>query len=294
MNMNQLTRICLTSMCGLLSSVAWAQTTPGTPPAQPAKPGITVQAPGVRVQTPGANAQVPAGGVQVQAPGVNLQVPGVRVQAGAQNGAQVGVYNNGYAQTPWFSNPAVRQQLQLNDQQYNQLNQSYGKAWTQYNKERNLIDNKLTPEQRQQREGELSSSFQRSFSPAVDSTFANPAARQRYNQLHWQYQGYDAFRDPAVRQQLNLSAEQQQKLNQYGSDWDKQYSTWQNQYPQNRDQVTQQFTNARRDMQQRINGVLTPEQQKQWNAMTGKHYNFPAEVYFPGTTTNTTLKPATE
>ncbi len=291
--MNLQAKICLTSMCGLLSSVAWAQTTPTTPPPQPAKPGITVQAPGVRVQTPGANPQAPAGGVQVQAPGVNLQVPGARVQAGAQNGAQVGVYN-GYPQTPWFSNPSVRQQLQLNEQQYNQLNQSYGKAWTQYNKERNLIDNKLTPEQRQQREGELSSSFQRSFSPAVDSTFSDPAARQRYNQLYWQYQGYDAFRDPTVQQQLNLTPEQQQKLNQYGTAWNQQYHTWQTQYPQNREQVRQQFRDARRASRQRIDSVLTPEQQQQWNKMVGKPYEFPEDVYFPQTTTNTTLKPATE
>jgi len=289
--MNLRANMGVTSLCGLLCTAAWAQTTPATPPPQPAKPGVVIQAPGVRVQTPGANPQAP--GVQVQAPGVNLQVPGVRVQAGAQPAAQVGIYN-GYSQTPWFSDPAVRQELQLNEQQYNQLNQSYGKSWTAYNKERNLIDTKLTPEQRQQREGELSASFHRSFAPAIDTTFTTPAARARYNQLHWQYQGYDAFRDPAVQQQLNLTAEQQRQLNQYGTAWNQQYNTWRTEYPQNRAQVRKEYQEARRDARQRINTVLTPQQQQQWNTMVGKTYDFPADVYFPQATTNTTLKPATE
>jgi hypothetical protein len=218
-------------------------------------------------------------------------VPGVNVQVGGRPVAAP-VYTGYYPQSPWYSDPSVRQELQLTDAQYNQLNQSYERAWTRYNQERNLIDNKLTPEQRQQREGELRAGFQKEYMPTVDSTFRDQTARQRYNQLYYQYQGYDAFQDPAVQKQLNLTAEQQQQLNQYGTAWNQKFNTWRSEYPNNREAVARQFREARRAENKRIHDTLTPAQRKQWNEMIGKPYEFQSDVYFAGpTTTTTTLKP---
>jgi len=280
--MKCITRIGRVALCGLvgpaLAGATWGQ-------AQPAPPAAPVKPPGIQVQVPGVNIQVPG---PRQGAGVNVQVPGVNIQAGTP-----AVTNNGYySQTPWFNDPTIRQELNLNEQQYNQLNQGYQQAWTNYNKERNLIDSKLTPEQRLRREGELRAEFQRGFAPTLDSTFADPAARQRYNQLYWQYQGYDAFQDPTVQQQLNLTAEQQQQLNEYGAAWNQQYSTWRTDYPNNQERIGKQFREARREARQRIHNILTPAQRTTWTRISGQPYEFPSQVYFPApVTTNTTLKP---
>ncbi len=235
-------------------------------------------------QTPPVPTTKPAPRVNVQAPGANVQVgvPGVNVQAGTY----------GYSQTPWFSNPTIREQLQLNDQQYNQLHQNYQKSWTRYNQERNLFNDKLTPEQRLRREGELSTAFHKDFSPAVNSVLADTAARQRYNQLSWQYQGYNAFRDPTVQQQLNLNAAQQQQLNKYGTAWDQQLNAWRTEYPNDQEQIGKQLAEGRREMNQRINSTLTPAQRNSWSSLSGQPYDFHPDVYFPPEPTpNTTLKP---
>ena len=300
-------RICVTGVYGMLSTFAvgsaGAQVNLEQPPPvkqvkpvapanpQVGTPGVKVHAPGVNVQTPGVNAQTP--GVQVQVPGVNVQVPGVNVQAGVPGAnVQVGTYNGYYSQTPWFSHPTVREQLQLNEQQYNQLNQDYRQAWNRYYQGWSKLDQNLTPAQRQQREAELRAGFQKNFSPTVTTVFADPASRQRYNQLYWQYQGYDAFQDPTLQQQLNLTAEQQQQLNQYGTAWNTQYNTWRNDYPNNRETIGQKFRESRREARQRINDTLTPAQRKTWNNLIGQPYEFDNDVYFtPAPTTNTTLKP---
>lgn len=299
-------KICITGLCGVLGTTAggnaWSQANPGqAPPAQGANPikppagnapGVRVQVPGVNVQTPGANPQRPP--VNVQAPGVNVQVPGPNGQVDNRNGNARLRNNNGYyTQTPWFSNPVVREQLQLNEQQLSRLNQGYQQSWTRYNRERNLLGDNLTPEQRLRREGELRSEFQRGFSPAVDASFTDTTARQRYNQMYWQYQGYDAFNDPTLQQQLELTPEQRQQLNEHGTAWNQQFDTWRSDYPRNRDRVGKELRDARREARQRINSTLTPEQRTKWNTVIGQPFEFEPDVYFhTEPTPNTTLKPA--
>lgn len=39
---------------------------------------------------------------------------------------------NGINESPWYSNSAIRDQLQLNDEQYRQLNDYYGQAYYGY------------------------------------------------------------------------------------------------------------------------------------------------------------------
>ena len=66
------------------------------------------------------------GAQQGQSPNAQTGNAGANAGVGANAGAnaQRG-FNNGMRQTPWFSNPNIRQQLQLNDDQFNQLNKGY-------------------------------------------------------------------------------------------------------------------------------------------------------------------------
>lgn len=269
-----------------------AQATPTNPPppVQPARPGIQIQAPGVNIQTPGAGVQTP--GVQVQAPGVNVQIPIAVAQIGVPGSVNDdNVANNPYyPRTPWFTNPSVREELRLNDQQHADLNRHYERAWVQYNKNRNVVDSSLSTQKQAVRENELRADFQKQFDPAVNSAFTDPAVRARYNQLNYQYQGYNAFQDPAVQEQLNLTADQQQQFTRYGTAWDRQMANWRTDYPADRERVAQELRQSRREALRRIDNTLTPAQRAKWTSLTGKPYEFSSDVYFPAQPT-TTLKP---
>lgn len=209
----------------------------------------------------------------------------------ARNQASPSQFNS-IGQQPWFDNTAVRDQLQLDDKQFNQLNRGYNQAWSQYDKKWGEINSNtdLTPQQRMQQLQQLDSQFYRDFSNTVDSTFTNPGARQRFNELGLQYRGYSAFNDPTLQEQLRLTPEQQQRFDQYNNDWSQRWSRWNTAYPQNQQQVTTQYNDWRNNYWNNINQTLTPQQQQIWNAMTGKQYQFPADAYFQ-TNATTTAKP---
>jgi hypothetical protein len=217
--------------------------------------------------------------------------PGAPGNNASQPATASGGNFNGINQSPWFGNQATRQQLELNDTQFKQLNRNYGTAWDRYNEGINALDPNLTPQARQQRQMELSNQFRKDFNSGINDVFTDPAARQRFNGLDWQYRGYDAFNDPTVQQRLNLTAVQRQQFNQYGSDWNQQYGNWRSQYSQNQQDVNRQFTASQAQMQDRIKSTLTPDQQRQWSQMSGEPFNFTPDVYFGTQSTTTTAKP---
>src|SRR5437879_1747518 len=72
---------------------------------------------------------------QAQPPQVQTQT---QVQGQAQTPAQGNVQTTGQmtfggiTQTPWFSNPTARTQVNLTDAQFNALSTAYGQAWTKF------------------------------------------------------------------------------------------------------------------------------------------------------------------
>jgi hypothetical protein len=208
---------------------------------------------------------------QVQQP----QVP-PRIQPGA-------TFQGGINQTPWFTDPTLRQQLKFNDDQFNRLNKAYNEAWTRYQKGINQqLNNTLTDAQRQQRMRDFTQNFYRDLATTSESILTDPQQRQRFNQLNWQYRGFDAFTDPTIQQKLNLTAEQTQKLNQFRNDWSTQMNTLGSTFQTNREAATKQFNQLRTTTNERINSVLTPEQQKTWRELMGDPYNFQPNLFFPG------------
>jgi len=203
-----------------------------------------------------------------------------------------GGYFYGVNQSPWFSNTAIRQQLQLNDDQYNQLNKAYTQSWNRYNQGMTGLDKSLAEQERLQRQRGFADSFNKEFGSAVDETFTDTTARQRYNQMDWQYRGYGAFNDPTIQQKLNLTPEQRQKFSNYQNEWGQQLSTWQSEFPNDRDGVSSRFRDGRTGWQTRIDSTLTPDQRTMWRDMSGKPFDFPVDVYFQGNSrNNSSFKP---
>jgi flagellar basal body-associated protein FliL len=208
------------------------------------------------------------------------QQPGQKGASAQGSAGQTGAYHGGIGQTPWFSNQDVRQQFKLSDPQYNQLNKSYGEYYTQYQQGINNLGKNLSAEQRTQKTNELQQRFNKNLATATDQMFTNPQQRQRYNQLNLQYQGYNAFTDPAVQEKLNLTAEQRQTLAQNGQECNKQMNGLGRTYQTDPAGTTTKYNAMRKQYGDQINTILTPEQQKSWQQMTGASYNFQPGSYF--------------
>jgi len=217
----------------------------------------------------------------------NQQRQGSNASLGANGG-----YFYGVNQSPWFSNAAIRQQLQLNENQYNQLNKAYTQSWSRYNQGITGLDKSLAEQERLQQQRGFADSFNKEFGSAIDETFTDASAKQRYNQMDWQYRGYGAFNDPTIQQKLNLTAEQRQQFSNYQNEWGQQLSTWKSEYPNDREGVSSRFRDGRLGWQKRIDSTLTPDQRTMWRDMSGKPFDFPIDIYFQSNApSNSSLKP---
>jgi hypothetical protein len=221
-----------------------------------------------------------AGSLAILAAGPALaqqaQVQGVKTQPTVQQGITYG----GVVQTPWFSDKAARDQVKFSNDQYNALNKAYGEAWTNYNSNLGRIGGTLTEAQRAQKTHDLQAVFNQNVNGSVDRLITDPQQRERYRQLHIQYQGYSAFNDPTIQHKLNLTNEQREKLTQYGQDWNRQMGTLHQSYQTDPAGATQRYNEMVQQNNQRYNTVLNQQQQATWQQMTGAPYNFAPGLYF--------------
>jgi hypothetical protein len=157
--------------------------------------------------------------------GVSFAHAQAKVQPGSSqpNPGQAAVVSPGNLnQTPWFSNPAVRQHLKIDGDQFSGLNNAYQSAWANYQKGINSIDANASAATRQQMMSQLQQNFYNDFAPATTKYLPDVTQRQRFNQVYWQHRGYGAFSDSTVADALNLSPAQRDKLNQHYQDWSTQ------------------------------------------------------------------------
>jgi len=197
---------------------------------------------------------------------------------------------SGISQNPFFNDPGVRQQLNLNDNQFNNLNRAYQTAYARYNQALNNLDANLTPQQREQQMLRLQNQFNTDLNQSVNSTFTDPQLRNRFGQLNRQFQGFNAFNEPGIQRQLNLTNEQRNQIRQLAAQWRTQLQQFSrgdgtdsgsvNITPEQWSQLSSQFYDQ-------LNSILTPQQQQQWNQLTGQRYNFPASAYLRGMGNNT-------
>jgi hypothetical protein len=102
------------------------------------------------------------------------------------------------------------------------------------------------------------------------------AQRARYQQLEYQYHGFNALYDPGVQSRLALTPAQAKALHDQAAWSDRQLRDI------GRMADPAQAARAYRDYwsqrQERLNTYLTPQQQKVWAEMTGPPYTFQPAV----------------
>jgi hypothetical protein len=180
--------------------------------------------------------------------------------AAANNGTG---FNGGVNQTPFFNNPAVRRELNMNDTQFNGLNRAYHDAFNTYKQSVNNLgnNNNLTADQRAQQMEMLENRFNNSFNKSLDNNFTDAQARLRFEQLNRQYMGLNAFNNSAIQNQLNLTPQQRQQIRSLASQWRDQQGT---------NGVNPDYS----QYSQQLNSILTPQQQQTWSQLTGSQFNF--------------------
>jgi Spy/CpxP family protein refolding chaperone len=205
---------------------------------------------------------------------------------------------------PWFSDPGVRDELRLTDEQYEQLIESHTQASERYNSTvAGLgVNADLSDQDRNSRLQRLQNTYQNNVITRADAALNDAAQRERFRQLHWQYQGSNAFRDPFIQEKLQLSNEQLLNIARYGRNGEISSGTSgaplderQNNAnaglgvgaaaninastgsiaQSNQGTISQQerIRAVRLEMMNRIHGTLTPQQQQAWSQMVGAPYD---------------------
>ena len=101
--------------------------------------------------------------------------------------------------------------------------------------------------------------------------------RARFNQLQLQYRGYQSFNDPAIAQRLNLTSAQNARLRDYEQVYDQQLTNFYKFQSVDPNVMSTRFGELRNDLNRRVDGVLSPEQQVIWKQLTGDPYQFRVE-----------------
>lgn len=211
-----------------------------------------------------------------------LNANGTTNNTAAGVGATGGFTANGISPTPFFNDPGARQQLNMNPNQYRNLNRAYQNAYGRYNRALRNLNPNLTAQQRAERLQQLQSQFNQQLSSTLNGTFTNPQAMARYNQLNRQFMGFNAFNNPTIQRELNLSPDQLRQIRTLANNWRQQLQQFRQGAGNNLNTVDMnQWNRMWMQYQNQLNGILTPQQQQIWAQQIGQPFVFSPSVFMP-------------
>jgi hypothetical protein len=132
---------------------------------------------------------------------------------------------------------------------------------------------------------QLEDQFNQDFGRTVDSTLTDRQLRARYDQLNTQFQGFNAFNNPQLARQLQLTGAQRNQLRRLASEWRRGMMDWRRDLGDdvNAADAQQQWAQFRSQYMDQLNAILTPQQQQMWGQVVGQQYDFPYNMHFPST-----------
>jgi hypothetical protein len=230
---------------------------PGTNPSTPMNPA----APNTNPAAPNTN---PA------APNINPTTPNKNLVAAAV------AASTAYPNSLYRMND-VSKTLNLTPDQITRLNAITANTQARYRDDYGKLGT-LSDADRAARIAELNQKYNADWNKSAQNVL-DDTQRSRYQQIYYQHGGFNAFQDPDVQKQLNLSADQLKNL-QDQRVWNSQQLAAIQQTaatdPTKANQMYRDFWNAR---QERMGKFLTPDQQKAWGQMTGEPHT--PQVYTP-------------
>lgn len=173
----------------------------------------------------------------------------------------------------------VPQALNLSQQQINSLNQLSTRIQNSYRDRYGKLSG--VPEaERAARLRELNQQYQADWMTGARDVF-NQQQLSRYQQLQLQQGGFNSLSNADLQRQLNLTAEQQRRV-QDAANWSAQQMRDINSLgATDRDKAMLLYQDYQKQYQQRFNQILTPEQQRTWKGMIGEPYSFQPDFGSP-------------
>jgi hypothetical protein len=166
----------------------------------------------------------------------------------------------------------VPQALNLSQQQINSLNQLSGRLQGTYRDRYGKLSS-VAEADRNTRLRELNQQYQADWMTGARDIF-HPPQLSRYQQLQLQQGGFNSLTNADVQRQLRLTGDQQRRL-QDAANWSaQQLRDISSLGATDRDKAMRLYQDYQRQYQDRLNQLLTPEQQRTWNAMIGQPYTF--------------------
>jgi hypothetical protein len=187
--------------------------------------------------------------------------------AGQAQPAQTNLYP-----TPLYRMNDVSKSLNLTQDQINSLNKLTDQTQAQYRDSYSKL-NTLNGADRAARAQELNQQYYGEWNRGAQNVL-NENQRLRYQQLNYQYGGFNALTEPDVQKRLNLTPAQVKDLRANG-DWsNEQLQAINRLEATNPTKAAQMYSDYWKQRQERFDKYLTPEQQKAWRDMTGEPYAF--------------------
>jgi hypothetical protein len=178
----------------------------------------------------------------------------------------------GISPVPWFNNPSIRGELKLTPEQFKQLNTSYDQYYKRFQTGTSGLD-KLTPAHRAERINQLASTFNSDMATLVKEKLT-PVQTERFNQLYYQYRGYDALNDAPVLGKLELTDKQRDQLRKFAQEYEQKLTAIYGVLDKDREAATRSYMELRRATSQRIDTLLEAQQRRAWRNLTGSPYEF--------------------
>jgi hypothetical protein len=167
----------------------------------------------------------------------------------------------------------VSKSIDLNDRQVTQLNTMTERLQTRYRVQFDRLAS-LPERERADRTLQLNQDYTNAWLNAAKDVL-NDRQLTRYQQLQTQFGGFASLRDPVVQRALNLTDAQMTRLREDVTWSDQQVAAIRQQALTDQARAVQMFNAFNVTSQERLNQLLTLEQQRAWAQLTGDPFPFP-------------------
>ncbi|HTU16679.1 MAG TPA: hypothetical protein VMG10_01345 [Gemmataceae bacterium] len=166
--------------------------------------------------------------------------------------------------------PDVKKELKLSDEQVGKLKDVLGKVMTKYKE----IFEKFQKSPPSQEEAEKTIKAFHDDSWKAIKGVLDTKQMTRFQQILWQQGRVGALQDPDLQKELKLSDEQKKKLDGMFKDAGKQIRELSKNRGVSREEMQKKSDAVEKELDAKVNGVLTDEQKKKLKELKGPKFEF--------------------
>lgn len=164
--------------------------------------------------------------------------------------------------------PDVKKEVKISDEQMGKLKESLDKVSAKYKDDFTKFAQKQpSPEEAQKVIKGLSADSYEAIKGVLDAK-----QFQRFKQIEWQLSGSGALLDPQLQKELKMSDEQKKKLDDILENMNKKVQ----EMIQKKETSQEKYQAVGKDAEEKMNGVLTEEQQKSLKELKGPKFELSA------------------